>query len=522
RRGASENQQQPLPILAVKIEIEQLIVSILDDPGVSRVMKEAGFSSTQVKSHVEKTLPLQLGPCNSSRHNRPREIKQSSVSKNRASPKTEKPIPRSPEVEAIIETLIHSKRRKTVVIVGECTNKLESMVKDLMSRVYRGEVVQGFRNVKFVIFSPLHSLFSLDGDSIYRKMKELETLIRGLSRKGVVLYLGDMNWIGEYDISLKQGNGYHQHSSFVHDMIMEIGKLIAETREDERFWVMGIATFQSYIKCRSNNGCHFSIESLWGLYPLTLPANTLGLSLISPSETEELNRPTNCSTKCQAEPEHTNLPFWLNRSPITAGYAPKFNEFTAENLNTLMDALFREVPCQREIIPQIAATILRCRSRRNPGSGVTWLLFQGPNQRHAKERISNELAKSVFGSYSRCVSPGGGVEVFPDAVSENPHRLFLIDGFDGLDWGVQVKFKKAIEGGSVGGGSGFCDAIVVLCSERVYSPSAAAAPATAEEEEKRVSSCRVDLDLNICSGPSGGEEVGIHRCVDGCFVFQIQ
>lgn len=32
--------------LAIKIELKQLIVSILDDPSVSRVMREASFSST--------------------------------------------------------------------------------------------------------------------------------------------------------------------------------------------------------------------------------------------------------------------------------------------------------------------------------------------------------------------------------------------------------------------------------------------------------------------------------------------
>uniref|UniRef100_A0A7I4AUF5 Clp R domain-containing protein n=1 Tax=Physcomitrium patens TaxID=3218 RepID=A0A7I4AUF5_PHYPA len=51
RRGCPEHQQSPL--LAVKVEIDQLIISILDDPSVSRVMKEAGFSSTNVKFNLE-------------------------------------------------------------------------------------------------------------------------------------------------------------------------------------------------------------------------------------------------------------------------------------------------------------------------------------------------------------------------------------------------------------------------------------------------------------------------------------
>ncbi|KVH93655.1 protein SUPPRESSOR OF MAX2 1 [Cynara cardunculus var. scolymus] len=54
RRGCPEQQQQPL--LAVKVELEQLIISILDDPSVSRVMREASFSSPAVKATIEESL----------------------------------------------------------------------------------------------------------------------------------------------------------------------------------------------------------------------------------------------------------------------------------------------------------------------------------------------------------------------------------------------------------------------------------------------------------------------------------
>ncbi|KAG6424256.1 hypothetical protein SASPL_114671 [Salvia splendens] len=55
RRGCPEQQQQP-PLLAVKAEIDQLIISILDDPSVNRVMREASFSSPAVKAAVEHRL----------------------------------------------------------------------------------------------------------------------------------------------------------------------------------------------------------------------------------------------------------------------------------------------------------------------------------------------------------------------------------------------------------------------------------------------------------------------------------
>ncbi|CDY25889.1 BnaC09g32610D [Brassica napus] len=56
RRGCPEQQQQPL--LAVKVELEQLIISILDDPSVSRVMREASFSSPAVKAAIEQSLSI--------------------------------------------------------------------------------------------------------------------------------------------------------------------------------------------------------------------------------------------------------------------------------------------------------------------------------------------------------------------------------------------------------------------------------------------------------------------------------
>lgn len=56
KRGCPEQQQPPL--VAVKVEIEQLIISILEDPSVSRVMKEAGFVSQQVKTNLENAISL--------------------------------------------------------------------------------------------------------------------------------------------------------------------------------------------------------------------------------------------------------------------------------------------------------------------------------------------------------------------------------------------------------------------------------------------------------------------------------
>ena len=59
-------QQQP-PLLAIKVELDQLVISILDDPSVSRVMREAGFSSATVKSNLEEETALMPPPPAASR-----------------------------------------------------------------------------------------------------------------------------------------------------------------------------------------------------------------------------------------------------------------------------------------------------------------------------------------------------------------------------------------------------------------------------------------------------------------------
>ncbi|KAK4382353.1 protein SMAX1-LIKE 3 [Sesamum angolense] len=148
RRGSIENQQQPL--LAVKIELEQLIISILDDPSVSRVMREAGFSSTQVKNNVEKAVSLEL--CSQSSPPQKNNSKEDSLltlqpssspptTQNERKTRNPSEIPiRNEDVNIMIETLSTSRKRKSLVIVGECISNLETTVSGLMDRVDKGEV----------------------------------------------------------------------------------------------------------------------------------------------------------------------------------------------------------------------------------------------------------------------------------------------------------------------------------------------------------------------------------------------
>ncbi|KAH0721126.1 hypothetical protein KY290_006042 [Solanum tuberosum] len=467
RRGSLENQQQPL--LAVKIELEQLIISILDDPSVSRVMREAGFDSTQVKTNVEQVVSLELCSQN------PKEITNHNKKVNPICVKDE-------DVMSVVDSLMN-KNRKNIVLVSESIDNLEGVIKGVMNKVEIKDVHDDLKEIKFISLQLL-SFGNIQREEVDQRLGELTCLIKSLVKKGVVLYLGDLKWVADYRANYGEKRIISYYCSVEH-MIMEIGRLVYSFSENEKFWLVGIATFQSYMRCKNGNN---SLESIWGLHPVTVPGGSLGLSLNPDSDTqievrsktfegefscrEEKLQLTSCCNsdstlsnlpswlkderhkKYNTTSDHhhhdqdyasvkdlhkkgnttCNLPFWANRktcetdssTPNSASNSsdvimemdynvPKFKEFNSENLNILSNALEEIVPWQKgSVIQEIVATILQCRSKMirrkeknltNEAKQETWLFFQGPDV-HAKEKIARELANVVFGSYSNFVSIG--------------------------------------------------------------------------------------------------------------------
>ncbi|CAN7094786.1 unnamed protein product [Brassica rapa subsp. narinosa] len=312
RRGSSEGQQQP--IIAVKIEVEQLIISILDDPSVSRVMREAGFSSPQVKSKVEQAVSLEV------------------CSKTISSNKLMLTPASNEDVMTVIDSLVDKKRRN-FVIVGECLATADKVVRAVMEKVDKKDVPEALKDVKFITlsFSSLGQPSRLDVD---RKLEELKTLVKSCVGKGVILNLGDLNWFVESRTNNSNNYGVVEH------MVMEIGKLARGflTGEHGRFWLLGLSNSETYVRCKFGQP---SLESLWCLTTLTIPttSSSLRLSLVSDSELEvkesenlplqlhgleeQLNLCEECSVKFEAEARFLQcnnkivtspgLPAWLQQ-----------------------------------------------------------------------------------------------------------------------------------------------------------------------------------------------------------------
>lgn len=287
RRGCPEQQQQPL--LAVKVELEQLIISILDDPSVSRVMREASFSSPAVKATIEQSLnssaaaaaaaastnssPIGLGfrpggatvavpgPPNRNLYLNPRLQQQGSAAQSGQQ--------RGEEVKRVMDILVRAKKRNPV-LVGE--SEPEAVMKELLRRVENGELGEGLlQNVEVV---HLERELSPDRAQILAKVKDLgvlvETRIAKSNGGGVILNLGDLKWLVEQPPG---GLGGVPSSGAVQQQVVseagraavaEMGKLLGMFGEggSGRLWLIGTATCETYLRCQVY---HPSMENDWDL-----------------------------------------------------------------------------------------------------------------------------------------------------------------------------------------------------------------------------------------------------------------
>ncbi|RDX75639.1 Protein SMAX1-LIKE 3, partial [Mucuna pruriens] len=727
RRGSIENQQQP--ILALKIEVEQLIVSILDDPSISRVMREAGFSSALVKTRVEQAVSVEV--CSQQQASKENTTKLQALGGSNMSPSSSfgqfgAPFIRSmdhanddvgdvDDVSSALSELV-SKRRNTV-LVGESLVSAEGVARGVMERLERGNAQGELRFVQFVSL-PLVSFRNISKEEVERKLVELRSLVKSHVGRGFILYLGDLKWLFDFWSSYcEQRTNYY---CSVEHMVMELKKLISGNGESGRLWLMGIATFRTYMKGKS---CHPSLETIWDLHPFTVPVGSLslGLNFDSDFQVQERSKVTfkdesfeerakvrkhltccrDCSLNFEKEAKSivssntiskrdctTSLPAWLknckeershmmedqenaklrdickkwnsfcssahgypsnpekqflfissspssptpvssherksslnlshlnwpiisepkevpkecelytetttisddcydgnlimfmpernipkpdllsnpNSSPNSASSSEAvegldstqmFKEHNDENLKILCDALEKKVPQQKEIVNEIASTVLLCRSGMRKGENhlvkrderqETWFSFLGVDSQ-AKETVSKELAKVVFGSYSNFVSIGissfsnsrgddstheesknkrprdefGGsyLQRFGEALNENPHRVFFMEDLEQVDHFSKKGVKKAIENGAIilpGGESvPLKDAIVIFGSvSRACSPARTTSPSADENMEKdNINNSQekvpcLSLDLNI------GIEVGVKNVhIDG-------
>uniref|UniRef100_J3LXQ9 Clp R domain-containing protein n=1 Tax=Oryza brachyantha TaxID=4533 RepID=J3LXQ9_ORYBR len=709
RRGSVETQQQP--VLAVKIELEQLVVSILDDPSVSRVMREAGFSSTQVKANVEQAVCSTTTTTATSAPSQNPNPSSTAATSPAQEIKAKLPLldqARDEDVTAVLDCLAATRGKRRVVVVAESTAAAEATARAAVDKVKRGEAKRhdALRGAQ-VVSLRVSSFREMPRDDAERRLAELRCLVK-TSRGQVLVVVEDLKWAAEFwagHAGVRRAGGYY--CSLEH-VVSEVRALASCGGEHGGIWLVGFGTYQTYMKCRAGQP---SLESLWGLQTLAVPAGSLALSLTCAFDDSALgagavnqsmkaspdtdgNGPASCwpllgsshrqlvsrccggdcsaathDTKASLQrsfvSSSTSLPSWLQHcrdqqesthftdlgktwgsicgrpsqrmtlhfsAPVSPAssissyehghhqphhswlladldakhpWKPKreeddekakshdsgasngsvevecrsrFKELNAENLKLLCAALEKEVPWQKEIVPEVASAVLQCRSgiakrrdrsRSTEAKEETWLFFLGGDA-HGKERVARELASLVFGSRKSFLSiklgasspsASGSTEEHRskrprtttsaaseaylerlhhgrlyDAVSENPHRVILMEDVEQADHCWQVGIKEAIDRGvlrsQTGEEVGVGDAIIILSCESFDARSRAGSPLTKrmkvekEEEDKDhhtsdhdhkeiqagASSC---FDLNLDMGIDQPE--GLNSC-DVCLL----
>lgn len=686
RRGSVEGQPPqppPSPVVASKVELEQLIISILDDPSVSRVMREAGFSSSQVKANVEKAVVASLDHANAaggsgghagspnSGHGGRR--KESSSSRARV----------DDDAMRVLDCMASGTKRCVVVVGGEGAAAAEAVVKAVMDRVSKAELHHRHERLKNLQFVPL-SIASFHGaprEEVEAKASDLRALVRSgcAAGKGVVLVLEDLAYAADAWAAASNtrrraaaATGGQSYCPMEH-AVMEVSSLVSGGGGGgERFWVLGFGSYQVYMKCRAAG--QPPLEAVWELHPVVVPDGGLALSLTcseasqathqaaaptagwpfvngageaaattaSPTIPPWLRRyqdpdhatPASCGTGLQIQdlwnpmrngsaPHHTSEltlsfsspspssisgytscynnnnmmsskpwqlearqpwpihghegqrmamasyhdhhPLDTNPSPESNSVSnssdggetrrPKFIELNAENLKILCNALESHVPQHSNIVPDIASTVLQCRSGMKKmklrhkeiikASSTTWLLFQGRDV-DGKKAMAQELAKLVFGSstefssisFDELTSPYSDsssgeltlkrqrsadsnehsfAQRLCEIVSKNPHQVIVINDIEQLDQDSEISIKKAIANGRMRGCTGeevdFEDAIIVLSYEEEFDSRSRASSSprvkqrlmnnnddeeSSSTEKGDNSPQRFSLDLNAC------------------------
>ncbi|KAK8471098.1 hypothetical protein PHAVU_003G140726 [Phaseolus vulgaris] len=324
RRGCIEQQQQQ-PLLIIKVELEHLITSILDDPSVSRVMREAGFSSTAVKNNIEDSSPHSVFQCYNSSGGVFSSPCSPSASENHRETTTNptnfrqthhfltsyasefhpslvfSPLKSSPacsfsgaassskdDIRVVLDILLRKKKKNTV-IVGDSVSLTEGLVGELMRRIERSEVPDELKSINFIKFqiSPV-SLSCMKRDEVEMKLLELKRKVNSVAsgEGGGIFYIGDLKWtVEETGFSDKEeGSPEGEISGYnpVDHLVSEVGRLFCDcgTSNNAKVWLMATASYQTYMRCQMRQP---PLEKQWALQAVPVPSGGLDLSLQAPS-----------------------------------------------------------------------------------------------------------------------------------------------------------------------------------------------------------------------------------------------
>ncbi|GMH17827.1 hypothetical protein Nepgr_019668 [Nepenthes gracilis] len=376
RRGCPEQQQQPL--LAVKVELQQLIISILDDPSVSRVMREAGISSMAVKTVIEQSLNSQTISASTNSNPRigldsrpaaqPTPVIPSVLGRNLyLNPRLQQQgsamqleQQREDEVKTIFEILSRTKKRNPV-LVGE--SEPEALLREVLRRIEKKEVEDGpLKNVEVII--SMEELTS-PPQQVPAKINELgRSIERRMTRSnhgGIILDLGDLKWLVDRPVSFRapvSGSAPpHQGVSEAGPAaVAEMGKILMKFGKDSgsngcQLWLIGTATCETYLRCQVY---HPTMQNDWDLQVVSIAARAPLLGTFPRfGSNENLSSSVESLSPLKSfQMEGPNLSRSVpgNLGPRKSACCPQYLQYYEQKLEKL-DSEFKSYPTRHQLPP---------------------------------------------------------------------------------------------------------------------------------------------------------------------------
>ncbi|OVA02701.1 hypothetical protein BVC80_9093g43 [Macleaya cordata] len=260
-----QQQQQQSSISCVKVEIQQLILSILDDPVVSRVFGDAGFRSTDIKFSILRPPPSLLRYsssfpplflCNLAGPGSDYDSGRRSFS-----------FPFSGFSELSdgdencrrIGEILVRKKGKNPLLVGVCAKDAVRSFKEMVESGKNGVLPGEISGLDFICIEKEVSEFVKESGSgeglLGLKFEELGLLAESCSGPGVVVSFGDLKGF--------IADGSVDATSY---LVSKLTKLVEI--HGEKLWLMGAASsYESYLRFITKFP---SIEKDWDLQLLPI------------------------------------------------------------------------------------------------------------------------------------------------------------------------------------------------------------------------------------------------------------
>ncbi|XP_073010103.1 protein SUPPRESSOR OF MAX2 1-like isoform X1 [Typha latifolia] len=447
RRGCGDH-------VAVRVDLPHLVIAILDDPSVSRVMREASFSSAAAKALIESSTP------NSSPNSNRPNSRNSLCTNSRLIHNQGTAYSRREEVRKVVEILGREKKRNPILVGDSDT---DSVMKEVLLMIESREL--GDNSPELLRFAKVVS-FAKEFANLERTQLEFKVNELVSWRGGVLLDLGDLKWLVE-----SNGGAIGKTARAA---VAEMARLIQRFGEGGgnagRVWVVGTATCATYLRCQVY---HPTMESEWDIQAIPVaPRSPLvgflprsdGILSSSVEVLSEVGHDTNqCSsqwlqiaTPSSTKSNHlqtTNQELWLKnktqewhnlwqdtrpfspriishhqplqcssehhpinpschsvKTDLVLGQSNVMDSDLQQNnsLKNLSKGLVEKVGLQPEAALAIAATVTQAKSGGGKRRGIalksdTWLVFAGTDD-VGKRNMAHALSRLVFASEHIAIS----------------------------------------------------------------------------------------------------------------------